>query len=439
MALDSSFGRAVFEIDITSEAVLRSKLQKNEQVIARSTDRMAQSFQNVVSAQQKIAIGAGVSAAAMGVLGATASATGNQSLAAAAQIGMMGTSALALAAAAAASGQALKGMAVAGLAFMLSPLGLALAAVAALAIGVGVLTSRMKEGEEKARALSNALVELNTQGGLASVALGLQSEGIGLELEGIKAITAEEKLRVKNKQEILAIDQRIEKSIQKQNELFKQAAFEEAGMQSVEILQSVKDSVAVTEKLEELRARKMVRGLRELADLRAQAAIKELAAKRAQEDKLVAIAREGAMRAEKARLDAVKVAAGSPLGKVLLAARDIIKDRQEKSALNKILNKISDFLPGDFGEGLLNELRAKFGLGGDAQLAIAGQLGRSTGSVSVSAFASSGAGRTGGIAGDPDAQLRKRQEKERTKAAKDSEKHLAVLARGGSTGGGGAL
>jgi len=129
------FGRAALFIE-GDDSQLRATLTNDEALTRRSADKMQANLQPLVIGQQAVGQSAGAASAAVGVLGAAATATGSQALATTAQIGGMGSAIAQMGNAALAGAAGIKAMAVASAAFLATGLGLALAGLAAV---VGIL------------------------------------------------------------------------------------------------------------------------------------------------------------------------------------------------------------------------------------------------------------------------------------------------------------
>lgn len=399
------FGRAVYEIAVTEDAKLKAAMQKSEQIIRNSTDKMAGDFQRMSTAATRVERPVASAGQVFSAFGAQVSAVGGT-------VGAVGGKIAGLGGAFAGLGTAIFGLP-----------GVILAATAGFGVLIAHFISAKQKADEakeamrgfgdelatstktafgqaigQARALEDRLTALRkgaTKGGAIEAAGILTQRGLGRQEETIVT-------RIRG----------IERELNKVDVQLVTVAdtFERGRLTALEerLFKSMNLEITSLKRLESVRlleAEKTERQKRAFAD----ATLKER----------IAAEKQAAMRIAEDQRKATMALAATPLGRLGGAIQQVRETRQVQEENRRMVGLLKALTFG-FGSKFIDEVAAVLGIVKAPVAAEAARMGRPRGgAIELSAFATTGAGRAGGFtAADPAEQLRRRQEKERTDAAK---------------------
>lgn len=449
------FGKAVFTIETTSEAKLRSAMQRNERVIDASTKAMEQDFRKVSVASQQMSGNAASAGQVFGAVGAQAGALGGQVGSLGGQIASLGGAFSGL------------GKAIFGLPGILLGIGAAIGIIASTMLAARqrakefreeiealivtqeglqqTLSQRVFGGEQgliAARAGEGVIEKTQAAFEMASAARAKETSEITEQTRALKDQIKEraEEIRQLASQR-LAIDQRrtmeppgfvgILGSPAGDPERTRGGAVVDAAtqlrqQQLIQIQRQERETISLTERrlsqiaeLQEISERKLESTL---SDLRDKARRDELDKERQQAAKIGEVRR-------KALEGVLAKAQATPFGRVFTTALDVIKERREQTDLKNVLGGLKAFFP-SIG-GLVDEVAQRLGITQPSTTAKTSMFaGGGTSAVALSAFVGSGAGRPGvSVTGDPAEQERRKQERERTESAKTNTRLLESIDR----------
>lgn len=395
------FGKAVFRIEVTSEAELRSAMERNERVIDASTQNMAQDFNRVSVASADMGDEAASAGQIFGVFGAQTAALGGS-------VALLGGRVASLGSAFSSLGKAVFGLPgillgiAAGVGLLINRMGAAAAKtreakeelegfVAAQQDLQTKLAGQLVAGAERLTVLTTAADPIS----IATAASKLEADRRIRELDALAAqeielgrevatLQREREDRERSQRGPFATDTQRQR-LRDPNVTARLLAADQLLGEKANTLKLVRERM---EQLRDIQTASEERLQQSLATIRDKARREQLDKDRQQAAK-IAEARRQALEGVLAKAQA------TPFGRVFTTALDVLRERREQTDLKNVLGGLKAFFPGI--SGLVDEVSQRLGIPQPSVLP-----GGGTSAVALSAFVGSGAGRPGvSVSGDP--------------------------------------